>query len=328
MTITEIAKMAEVSVSAVSRYLNHGYVSEEKAKRIKEVIEKTGYQPSKQAQSLRTKKSKVIGVILPKLSSESIARMAAGISEVLSAGGYQMLLASSENDPQKETQYLQLLNNNPVDGILFSASFFDKAHKEALKSLQVPIVIIGQKFEGYACVYHDDYGAAEAMTQLLISNGRKKIGHICVTQKDEAAGKKRTKAYKNSLKKAGMTVEDSLIVEAKFATEDGYTGMKKLLESHADVDAVFCATDSLAVGALEYLKEIGKCVPEDIAITGIGHNRMSRVVTPKLATAHLHYKTSGIEAAKMLMEMIEKEDKVEKQLKLGFEVIEADSVSE
>lgn len=326
MTISEIARMAGVSVSAVSRYLNHGYVSEEKVKKIREVIEKTGYQPSKQAQTLRTKKSKVIGVILPKLSSESIARMAAGISEILSKAGYQMLLTSTENDPKKEIQYLQLLNNNPVDGILFSASVFDKSHREALQKLQVPIVIISQKFEGYACVYHDDYGAAEAMTQILIDHGRKKIAHIGVLQKDEAAGKSRTKAYKDSLKKAGMQVDETLIAETRFSSDDGYQGMKKLLKAHPDLDGVFCATDTLAIGALEYLKEIGKRVPEEVAISGIGHNQVSRVVTPKLTTAHLHYKTSGVEAAKMLMEMIGQEHTVEKQLKLGFEVVEAESI--
>ena len=326
MTITEIAKMAGVSVSAVSRFLNNGYVSEEKAQKIKTVIEKTGYQPSKQAQSLRTKKSKVIGVILPKISSESIARMAAGISEVLADAGYQMLLASTDNNPKKEIEYLQLLNNNPVDGILFSASIFDKAHKETLQKLDVPVVIISQKFEGYACVYHDDYGAAEAMTQVLIDRGRKKIAHICVTQKDEAAGKNRTEAYRSTLEKAGLEVDESLITETKFTTDDGYTGMKRLLKKHPELDAVFCATDSLAVGAVECLKDMGKKVPEDVSVSGIGHNRMSRVITPKLTTAHLHYKTSGIEAAKMLVERIEQEESVEKQLKLGFQVIEAESV--
>ena len=171
MTITEIAKMAGVSVSAVSRYLNRGYVSEEKQEKIKEAIDKTGYKPSKQAQILRTKKSKVIGVILPKISSEAIGRVADGISSVLSKHGYQMLLACTENNPKKEIEYLQLLSKNPVDGILFSASVYDKAHQDALKKLNIPIVIIGQKFDGYACVYHDDYGAAKKMTERLIRSG-------------------------------------------------------------------------------------------------------------------------------------------------------------
>lgn len=326
MTITEIAKMAEVSVSAVSRYLNDGYVSEEKAERIRTVIEKTGYRPSKQAQSMRTKKSKVIGVILPKISSESIARVAAGISEVLSEAGYQMLLASTDNNPKKEIEYLQLLNNNPVDGILFSASVFDKAHRDALKKLDVPVVIISQKFQEYACVYHDDYGAACAMTKQLLESGKKHIGHISVTQKDEAAGVRRTKAFCDTMKKHGVQPEPRMITESSFTADGGYEAMKELLAENPELDGVFCATDSLAVGAMMYLREAGKRMPEDVAVTGIGHNRMSRVVTPTLTTAHLHYRTSGVEAAKMLVDMIENENAISKQLMLGYEVIEAESV--
>lgn len=326
MTITEIAKMAGVSVSAVSRYLNDGYISEDKRKRIKAVIDKTGYKPSKQAQILRTKKSKVIGVILPKISSESIARVADGISSVLSKAGYQMLLASTENNPKKEIEYLNLLQNNPVDGILFSASVYDKAHQDTLKKMQIPVVVISQKFDGFACVYHDDYGAAKAMTTLLIDSGRKCVGHIAVTPSDEAAGKSRTRGYQDALREQGMKVEQKRIETAGFTMDAGYDCMKNLLERCPDLDSVFCATDTLAVGALTCLKDHGKMVPEDIAVVGIGHNRMSRVVTPKLTTAHLFYKTSGIEAAQMLLEMIESQSGVARQIQLGYEVIEAESV--
>ena len=326
MTITEIAKMAGVSVSAVSRYLNDGYISEDKRKRIKAVIDKTGYQPSKQAQILRTKKSKVIGVILPKISSESIARVADGISSVLSKEGYQMLLVSTQNDPKKEIEYLNLLQNNPVDGILFSASVYDKAHQDALKKMEIPVVVISQKFDGFACVYHDDYGAAKAMTELLLKSGKQHIAHIAVTQSDEAAGKSRTQGYRDAMREQKKAVEPKMVVTAGFTMDAGYDCMKMLLKQNAELDAVFCATDTLAVGALTCLKEEGKRVPEDIAIVGIGHNRMSRVVTPKLTTAHLFYKTSGIEAANMLLEMIEEKNCVARQIQLGYEVVEAESV--
>lgn len=326
MTITEIAKMAGVSVSAVSRYLNNGYISDDKRKRIKAVIEKTGYKPSKQAQILRTKKSKVIGVILPKISSESIARVADGISSVLSKAGYQMLLASTENNPKKEIEYLNLFQNNPVDGILFSASVYDKAHQEALKRMQIPVVVISQRFEGAACVYHDDYGAAKAMTELLLHSGKHHVGHIAVTQKDEAAGKSRTQGYQDAMKEHGILVEEKMIVTAGFTMDAGYDCMKRLLRQYPDMDAVFCATDTLAVGALTCLRDKKRRVPEEIAIVGVGHNRMSRVVTPKLTTAHLFYKTSGIEAANMLLEMIEEKNSVARQIQLGYEVVEAESV--
>lgn len=326
MTITEIAKMAGVSVSAVSRYLNDGYISDEKRKKIKAVIDKTGYKPSKQAQILRTKKSKVIGVILPKISSESIARVADGISSVLSKAGYQMLLASTENNPKKEIEYLNLLQNNPVDGILFSASVYDKMHQEALKKLNIPIVVISQQFDGFACVYHDDYGAAKAMTKLLLESGKKKVAHMGVIQSDEAAGKSRTQGYKDAMREYGMEVSANMMVTAGFTMDAGYESMQKLLRKCPRLDGVFCATDTLAVGALTCLKDMGRKVPDEVAVAGIGHNRVSRVVTPRLTTAHLFYRTSGIEAANLLLEMIDHQDNICRQTKLGYEVIRAESV--
>ena len=101
MTISEIAKLAGVSKACVSRYLNHGYVSEEKKQRIQKIIDETGYVPSRQAQVLRTGKSRQIGVILPKINSESISAMVAGISSVLNRNGFAMLLANTENNVDK-----------------------------------------------------------------------------------------------------------------------------------------------------------------------------------------------------------------------------------
>lgn len=326
MTITEIARMAEVSVSAVSRYLNQGYVSDEKRDRIKKAIDKTGYTPSKQAQILRTKKTKVIGVILPKISSESIARVADGISFVLSEAGYQMLLTNTENNPKKEIEYLKLLNNNPVDGILFSASVYDRAHKDALKKLDVPVVVISQKFEGCACVYHDDYGAAKAMTNLLLDSGKNHVGHICVNQEDTAAGESRTSGYLDAVKEHGFVIDKSMIVEAEFTMDSGYEMMSRLLERHPEMDGVFCATDTIAAGALTCLRDKGIKVPQQLAVAGVGHNRIARVINPRLTTAHLFYKTSGMEAAQMLLDMIEKNDRMPRQTQLGYEVIHAESV--
>ena len=111
MTIKEIAKLAGVSSAAVSRYLNGGYVSDEKKEQIKKVIDETGYQPSAQARMLRTKKACLIGVVVPKINSESISRITAGIEKVLSERNYQMLLAGTDNTPAKEIEYMRLFEN-------------------------------------------------------------------------------------------------------------------------------------------------------------------------------------------------------------------------
>lgn len=118
MTIAEIAARAGVSKTAVSRYLNDGYVSAEKREAIRKVIEETGYVPSRQAQMLRTGQSGLIGVILPRIDSESIGRIVRGISRVLGSSSYQLLLANTENHAEKELEYLDVFRKGRVDGIL------------------------------------------------------------------------------------------------------------------------------------------------------------------------------------------------------------------
>lgn len=178
MNITEFAKAAGVSKSAVSRYFNDGYVSEEKRRLIEAAIEATGYAPSVQAQNVRTRVTKLVGVIIPKLSSESCAREVEGISQVLSEQGYQLLLVNSANDPKKEVEYLELFRSNRVDGVIFLASVFTPLHDAVLKKMRVPVVIVGQEYKGANCVCHDDYKAAYTAEKLMLDKGCKKPAFI------------------------------------------------------------------------------------------------------------------------------------------------------
>ncbi|MGI6070053.1 MAG: LacI family DNA-binding transcriptional regulator [Blautia sp.] len=324
LNINEIAKLAGVSRATVSRYLNQGYVSKEKQEQIRKVIEETGYQPSSQAQMLRTKRTKLIGVILPKINSDTVSRMVAGISDVLSKQGYQLLLANTNNDIQEELKYLNLFKDNQVDGILFIATIFTAKHKKLLRECKVPVVILGQHLEGYSCVYHDDYHSARQVTELLLEKGQVP-GFIGVTVKDEAAGLSRRKGFEAALKKAHMACPKEQMAEAAFSVESGYEAMKRLLEAAPSVDSVFCATDNIAIGAMSYLKEIKKSIPQEIQIAGIGDTPLGNLVEPKLTTVHLFYKTSGMEAASMLLELLEDSSGVCKELKMGYRVIRKDS---
>lgn len=324
MNINEIARLSGVSRATVSRYLNEGYVSEEKKEKIKKVIEETGYQPSAQAQMLRTKKTRLIGVILPKINSDTVSRMVAGISDVLSRKGYQLLLANTNNSVEEEMKYLKLFKDNQVDGILFIATIFTGRHKKVLKECKVPVVILGQRLDGYSCVYHDDFHAAEQMTELLVRES-KVPGYIGVTVKDEAAGLNRQKGFEAALKKAHLSCTGERRQEAEFSVESGYESMKKMLKDAPDVDCVFCATDNIAIGAMACLKEEGKAVPQEIQVAGIGDTPLGSLVTPKLTTVHFYYKTSGMEAASMLLELLDKGSEVCKELKMGYRIIEKES---
>ena len=145
MNISEIAKLAGVSSAAVSRYFNNGYISEEKKEAIRKVVEQTGYRPSIQAQTLRTKKTKMIGVIVPKIASASIGKIVEGVLSVLNESGYQMLLAVTQNDPKKELEYLSAFNDKQVDGVILAATVVTAEHKKILKNLSVPVILVGQQ---------------------------------------------------------------------------------------------------------------------------------------------------------------------------------------
>lgn len=321
MNINEIARLAGVSRATVSRYLNNGYVSEEKKKVIRQVIEETGYQPSSQAQMLRTKKTKLVGVILPKINSNTISREVAGISDILTKKGYQIILANTNNDIEEELKYLSLFKDNQVDGVIFIATILTQKHKKMLKEYKVPIVLLGQLLEGYPCIYQDDYKAAAKLTEQMAESG-KHFGYITVTDKDEAVGQRRRAGVEETLQKLEKELKPECVKCGDFTVESGHWMTAELFQENPNLDTVICATDTMAVGAMTWLKENGYRIPEDVQVAGLGDGYLGKIVEPKLTTVHFFYKTSGMEAASMLVDLMESEEtKICKEIKMGCELV-------
>mgnify|MGYP000339722059 FL=1 len=321
MNINEIARLAGVSRATVSRYLNNGYVSEEKKKVIRQVIEETGYQPSSQAQMLRTKKTKLVGVILPKINSNTISREVAGISDILTKKGYQIILANTNNDIEEELKYLSLFKDNQVDGVIFIATILTQKHKKMLKEYKVPIVLLGQLLEGYPCIYQDDYKAAAKLTEQMAESG-KHFGYITVTDQDEAVGQRRRAGVEETLQKLEKELKPECVKCGDFTVESGHWMTAELFQENPNLDTVICATDTMAVGAMTWLKENGYRIPEDVQVAGLGDGYLGKIVEPKLTTVHFFYKTSGMEAASMLVDLMESEEtKICKEIKMGCELV-------
>lgn len=325
MNIGEIAKLAGVSNAAVSRYFNNGYISEEKREAIRKIVEETGYRPSLQAQTLRTKRTRMIGVILPKINSAAMGSVVEGVLEVLDENGYQLLLADTQNNPQKELEYLTVFDNKQVDGVIFVATVFTAEHKRILKNMKVPVVIVGQRLSGYNCVYHDDYHAIYDITGLFLERGRTKLGYISVFHQDRAAGLERCQGYQDAVRNAGHEELTENYVIASFSMESGYEKVQELLAKCGELDALICATDSIAIGAMQYLKEQGVKIPEKILIAGHGDSSLSRVTTPTLTTIHYSYTDSGSLAAKLLLEVLDKGSAAVREIKLGYSIVENQS---
>lgn len=327
--IIDIAKLAGVSKSTVSRYLNDGYVSQEAREKIKVVLDETGFKPQRHAKGMRTKKTNLIGVIVPKISTETPPRVVEGITEIISPKGYDLLIANTNLSIEKEIEYLRIFKNNQVDGIIFMATKVTEKHIEVMDSLEVPVVVVAQKIENYPSVFHDDYSAAKEVTNYLLNKGHKNIGFIGVYEEDISVGLYRKSGYIDGLKENNIEVKNENIKIGVFSQESGYKLAKELMSNEHKPTAIFAVTDNLAIGAIEYLKESGYKIPSDIAIVGMGDSKVSAVITPKLTTIHYHYKTSGRKAAEIMMELLSKEDKDEKNIKnikLPYRFIERDSV--
>lgn len=328
MNIGEIAKLAGVSNAAVSRYFNNGYISEEKREAIRRVVEETGYRPSIQAQTLRTRRTKMIGVILPKIDSASVGSMVAGILSVLNEHGYQLLLADTQNNPERELEYLKVFNEKQVDGVIFIATVFTSGHRQALRQMKQPLVILGQCLPGYHCVFYDDYNSVYDMTSRILEKGRTRMGYISVLHQDKAAGLDRYRGYCDAVRDHGLEQLAEQYVISDFTMQGGYQKAGELMERFPDLNAVICATDAIAVGALRRLRELEISVPEQVMLTGHGDAEITRVTTPSLTTVHYPYEDSGAMAAKMLLEILDKKELAVKEMKMGYSIVEHQSSRE
>lgn len=325
MDINQIAQMAGVSRATVSRYLNDGYVSQEKRAAIRRVIEKTGYVPSRQAKTLRTGKTDVVGVVLPKINSASVSRMVAGITLVLNDAGYQVLLANTDNDASREVDFLRLFSEkNQVDGVILIATVITDAHREAIAAMPVPIVVLDQDVDCCSCVFQNDYDAMRDVASVALRSS-KRPAYIGVFEEDVAVGQMRRRGFLDACAEAGVEVPERAMRIAEFTVDSGYEQAEALLDSYPELDAIVCATDSIAYGALTCLREYGRRVPEDVVVTGIDDSEISQIVTPTLTTVHHPYKTSGAETARMLVGFMTGEEYVARKVKMGYEVVTRNS---
>jgi LacI family sucrose operon transcriptional repressor len=325
MTINDIARMAGVSSAAVSRYFNKGYISEEKREAIRQVVEQTGYRPSLQAQTLRTRKTRTIGVILPRVNNGAVGTMVDGILPVLYERGYQLILADTQNKPERIVEYLKMFNEKQADGMIYMGTIYSGEVRQRLQQTSVPLVIIGQRLENCRCVYHDEYHAMYDMTKLMFGKGRRKIGYLSAFIADEATGLERYRGYCAAVRNLGAAHLEKNMEEADFSLDAGYQAAERLWEKTGGLDGIICASDKIAVGAMRYLRKIGKHIPEDVMVSGHGDSGYSMVTTPPLSTIHYSYKEAGSLAAHMIMDILEKKESALEGMMLGYSICDRGS---
>ena len=247
-----------------------------------------------------------------------------GAQQRCQESGYTLFVCNSDENPDIETETLDMLLSKQVSGLVLASVREREAIIGQYGSLGIPIVYIDNIPQGADlcdCVSIDNYAASRRLTLAMIDRGYRELGMITGPQ-SQSSGYLRKKGFEAALAERGLPVQPEWLQVGTFTMDSGYFCCETLLENMPDVDTIVCATDTIAFGALACLREYGKRVPEDVQVTGIDDSEFSRAVSPALTTAHLYYKASGTDAAKMMMTSLDERPSTsgKRELKMGYEV--------
>ncbi len=315
VTIKDLAKELNVSVSTISRAFNDKYdIKKDTKEKILAKAKELGYHPNPIAKKLIQKRSFNIGVIIPEFINSFFPRVIIGIQDVLHKAGYQVLIMQANESEQTELENLHTLENNMVDGMIISLCK-DSANIEDFKRLAnrgYPMVLFNRVNDKIPApqVIFDDYKWAFFATEHLIEQGYKKIYHLYSNPNISLTGT-RIKGYKDALKKHKLPFNDNMLFDGQFTIDGGMQAARLIIESKNLPDAIFAANDPMAIGAMKVFKNHGLKIPQDIGLIGFSESSTGKVVDPPLSTVSQPTFKMGQECAKLLINQIEREDELE-----------------
>ena len=323
LTIVDIAKMAGVGTTTVSRYFNGGNLKKETRERIKEIVDKYNYTPNTFAKALKSTDSKIIGVIVPCLHSYISGNTLKYLDKELKENNYETLIMNANFDENKQLEYIKKLARMNVDGIILLPTTMSKAYESTIKSIDVPVVMLGQEGEYTYSVEYNDFNAARDLTNYVLASGHKKIAYLGVGEDDIAVGYYRKLGVLRALEKYNLEPENILITN--FGMEEGYEIVKENIEKLKEDSCLICATDNLAYGAIKALEEEDLNVGEDYSVAAFGDYTSSALLKSPLTTIKFDLKDAAKQTVEMLLNVIKKEETAMKLL-IGYELKTRDSV--
>ena len=323
LTIVDIAKMAGVGTTTVSRYFNGGNLKKETHERIKEIVDKYNYTPNTFAKALKSTDSKIIGVIVPCLHSYVSGNTLKYLDKELKDNNYETLIMNANFDENKQLEYIKKLARMNVDGIILLPTTMSKAYESTIKSIDVPVVMLGQEGEYTYSVEYNDFNAARDLTNYVLASGHKKIAYLGVSEDDIAVGYYRKLGVIMTLEKYGLKPKNILITN--FSMEEAYDIVKENIQKLKDDSCLICATDNLAYGAIKALEEEGLNVGENYSVAAFGDYTSSALLKSPLTTIKFDLKDAAKQTVSMLLNVIKKEETAMKLL-IGYDLKTRNSV--
>ena len=315
-SIREVAKLAGVSASTVSRVMNNtAKVDEEKKQRVLAAIEQTGFKPNALARALFKQSSKIIGVIIPTIENPFFNEMAKAIEEEAFQKGYRLLLCNSNGDVEKEKSNVEMLTQMKADGLIIMTNSDETG--EIIAQCNLPVVVLDRRVFGgseIAYIESDHYQGGVLAAEHLLECGCKNI--VCMRGPQElSSGKKRYKGYKDVCKKYGLK---ECYINCDYSYDAGLKAAKELLEKYPEVDGIIATNDIVAISVYKVLQNAGYKVPEDIQIIGFDNIQFSWLFTPEISTITQPIMEMGRLAVQIIVNYINGEQFKSKNM---FEVV-------
>jgi LacI family transcriptional regulator len=309
LTLEKVGKLVGVSRSTVSRVINDDpHVQDVVRERVWQVIRETGYQPHAAARSLVTRRTRIIGAIIPEAVTTLFvdpffSLLLGGITATCNAHGYHLMLALFNGPIKQEDLYQRLVHSSHLDGVIVASTRIGDPLIHKLMEDKIPFIMVGRcTDDGVRYVDVDNVGGAHMAVAHLARLGHKRIATI-TGPLDMPAGADRLIGYKQALHAHRLPVEEELIVEGDFTRGGGAASMHRLLS--ASPSAVFAASDSMAIGALQTLREANLRIPEDVALVGFDDVSVATAVEPALTTVRQPIERLGSLAAELLLSLLE-----------------------
>jgi len=304
--IREVAKMANVSPSTVSRVLGGKIpVAEETKTKVLAAIAKLNYRPNIVAQSLKGGRFRSIGLIVPNVRSLVFPAAIRGIEDVAMKHGYIVVLCNTDENPEQEKAYIQGLRSRLVDGFIFSTARPDYHNIKALEEEEFPVVLLIRQMGSSAnAVVVDNFNGAYQATQYLIARGLKRIGLINGAL-DIQLYQERFRGYQQAMQEGGLPLPDGAVLHGVYGWEDAHRETMRMLHDGVRVDAFFATNDPKAAGVMRAIKDFGLTIPKDISVMGFDNIDIAPLLDPPLTTVAQPFYKMGATACEQLIKIIE-----------------------
>lgn len=307
-TLDDIGRELGLSAMTVSRALNgHPNVHEDTREKVLRLAKRLNYRPNRWARSLATRRSRIIGVVVPDISHAYFSEIIRAVQDTIEPRGYDLMLCHTHADTARESAAVNMLLGSRVEGLLVASSLesHDDTAYETLQRERVPLVLLDRYFPKLDIphVRTDDALVARLATCHLLELGHRRIAHI--RGPNVTTGCLRAEAFRSVMSDAGIAVEETWLCPAKFDFESGYRAMRHLLSGSVRPTAVFAGNDPSAFGALQACRDAGLSVPGDISLVGAGSIEGAYYPNPFLTTVDWSRQEMGIAGTNMLLAMME-----------------------